>query len=61
MVSNEVGSGVVPATASARLFADHLGELNCRIAAACDEVVLLVAGIPLPIKGPVPAWRKGQL
>ncbi|AEF34433.1 bifunctional cobalamin biosynthesis protein CobU [Mycolicibacter sinensis] len=46
-VSNEVGSGVVPATASGRLFRDLLGVLNARIAAESDDVVLMVAGRPL--------------
>lgn len=46
-VSNEVGSGVVPATSSGRLFRDLLGVLNARIAAESDEVVLMVAGRPL--------------
>lgn len=45
-VSNEVGSGVVPATRSARLFQDQLGELNARIAAESDEVWFVTAGIP---------------
>jgi len=45
-VSNEVGSGVVPATASGRRFRDELGALNARIAAASDRVWLLTAGIP---------------
>ena len=45
-VSDEVGSGVVPATASGRLFRDALGLLNQRLAAAADEVHLVVAGIP---------------
>jgi adenosylcobinamide kinase/adenosylcobinamide-phosphate guanylyltransferase len=45
-VSDEVGSGVVPATRSGRLFADALGELNQRLAAAADEVWLVTAGIP---------------
>ena len=45
-VSNEVGSGVVPATASGRRFRDELGILNARIAATSDEVWFLVAGIP---------------
>jgi adenosylcobinamide kinase/adenosylcobinamide-phosphate guanylyltransferase len=45
-VSNEVGSGVVPATASGRKFRDELGWLNSRIAAASDEVWLCTAGIP---------------
>lgn len=46
-VSNEVGSGVVPATASGRLFRDLLGVLNARIAAESGHVVLMVAGIPV--------------
>lgn len=46
-VSNEVGSGVVPATQSGRLFRDLLGVLNARIAAESDDVVLMVAGRPL--------------
>lgn len=50
LVSNEVGSGIVPATASGRLFRDLLGRLNAAMAAQCDEVVLTVAGIPLMIK-----------
>ena len=45
-VSDEVGSGVVPATRSGRLFKDALGELNQRLAAAADEVWLVTAGIP---------------
>ena len=46
-VSNEVGSGVVPATASGRRFRDELGRLNAAVAAASDEVLLVVAGRPL--------------
>lgn len=46
-VSNEVGSGVVPATASGRVFRDLLGILNAKVAAASDQVVLMVAGRPL--------------
>jgi adenosylcobinamide kinase/adenosylcobinamide-phosphate guanylyltransferase len=44
LVSNEVGSGVVPATASGRLFRDLLGSLNAAVAIACDQVELVVAG-----------------
>ncbi|MCX4098690.1 nicotinate-nucleotide--dimethylbenzimidazole phosphoribosyltransferase [Nocardia sp. alder85J] len=44
VVSPEVGLGVVPATASGRLFQDELGTLNQRVAAVCDEVYLVVAG-----------------
>ena len=44
LVSNEVGSGVVPEHASGRLYRDLLGALNARVAAECDEVHLVVAG-----------------
>jgi adenosylcobinamide kinase/adenosylcobinamide-phosphate guanylyltransferase len=44
-VSNEVGSGVVPATASGVRYRDELGRLNARIAAECEQVWLCTAGI----------------
>ncbi len=44
LVSNEVGSGIVPEHASGRLYRDLLGSLNARIAAECDDVSLVVAG-----------------
>jgi adenosylcobinamide kinase / adenosylcobinamide-phosphate guanylyltransferase len=44
-VSNEVGSGVVPATASGVRFRDELGVLNARIAAECEQVWFCVAGV----------------
>ncbi|MCI4081133.1 MULTISPECIES: bifunctional adenosylcobinamide kinase/adenosylcobinamide-phosphate guanylyltransferase [Streptomyces] len=44
LVSNEVGSGVVPATASGRRFRDELGRLNARVAGECEHVLLVVAG-----------------
>ncbi|MGW0523581.1 bifunctional adenosylcobinamide kinase/adenosylcobinamide-phosphate guanylyltransferase [Crossiella sp. NPDC003009] len=50
LVSAEVGLGVVPATRSGRLFRDELGRLNARLAEVCDEVVLLVAGVPLKLR-----------
>jgi adenosylcobinamide kinase/adenosylcobinamide-phosphate guanylyltransferase len=46
-VTNEVGWGVVPEHASGRLFADLLGRLNQQVAAASDEVVLMVMGRPI--------------
>ena len=52
LVSPEVGMTVVPATASGRRFADELGSLNQRMAALCDEVVLVVAGQALSVKRP---------
>ncbi|GLW97122.1 bifunctional adenosylcobinamide kinase/adenosylcobinamide-phosphate guanylyltransferase [Microtetraspora sp. NBRC 16547] len=50
-VSDEVGLGVIPATASGRLFRDTLGRLNQRLARESEEVALVVAGrlLPLPI------------
>lgn len=50
LVSAEVGLGVVPATRSGRLFRDELGVLNAALAAVSDEVLLLVAGLPLRLK-----------
>ncbi|MBI0384735.1 bifunctional adenosylcobinamide kinase/adenosylcobinamide-phosphate guanylyltransferase, partial [Streptomyces albiflaviniger] len=50
-VSNEVGSGVVPATASGRRFRDELGRLNAAFAEECEQVLLVVAGQPLPLRG----------
>lgn len=51
MVANEVGCGIVPDNALARRFRDAQGKLNQRIAARADRVVLVVAGLPLTIKG----------
>lgn len=50
LVTNEVGSGVVPATASGRMFRDELGRLNAELAAACDQVWHCIAGITRRIK-----------
>jgi len=50
LVTAEVGLGVIPSTRSGRLFRDHLGALNARVAEVCDEVTLLVAGIPLKLR-----------
>jgi adenosylcobinamide kinase/adenosylcobinamide-phosphate guanylyltransferase len=44
LVSNEVGSGVVPPTPSGRIFRDLLGVLNSRTAAECEQVLLVTAG-----------------
>src|SRR5579862_1481794 len=51
LVSNEVGSGIVPAFELGRRYRDLLGEINQRVAAIADCVVLMVAGLPLTIKG----------
>ncbi|MGC0364527.1 adenosylcobinamide kinase/adenosylcobinamide-phosphate guanylyltransferase [Rhodococcus sp. 27YEA15] len=50
LVSPEVGLAVIPETRSGRLFRDEIGSLNARIAAVCDRVVLVVAGLPLVLK-----------
>ena len=49
-VTNEVGLGLVPATAAGRRFGDELGGLNQRLAEASDAVWLLVAGIPMRLR-----------
>ncbi len=51
VVSNEVGQGVVPAYPAGRLYRDLLGWVNQRLAQAADEVIWMVAGIPVPIGG----------
>ncbi|PJM91761.1 adenosylcobinamide kinase/adenosylcobinamide phosphate guanyltransferase [Streptomyces sp. CB01373] len=50
-VSNEVGSGIVPATASGRRYRDELGRLNAAFAAECEHVLLVVAGQALVLRG----------
>ncbi|MCX4693717.1 bifunctional adenosylcobinamide kinase/adenosylcobinamide-phosphate guanylyltransferase [Streptomyces sp. NBC_01408] len=50
LVSNEVGSGVVPATASGRRFRDELGRLNATVAGECEQVLLVVAGQALVLR-----------
>jgi adenosylcobinamide kinase/adenosylcobinamide-phosphate guanylyltransferase len=50
LVAPEVGSGVVPATASARRFRDLLGSLTARLAAVSDDVVQVVAGLPRSLR-----------
>ncbi|QHY95129.1 Bifunctional adenosylcobalamin biosynthesis protein CobU [Streptomyces sp. S4.7] len=51
LVTNEVGSGVVPATASGRRFRDELGRLNAAVAAECAHVLLVVAGQAIALRG----------
>ncbi len=50
LVSNEVGLGLVPPNPLGRAYRDLLGRVNQRLAAAADEVYLLVAGLPVELK-----------
>ena len=49
-VSGEVGLGIIPDNAAARAFADHLGQLNQKLAQIAGYVVLMSAGLPLQLK-----------
>jgi adenosylcobinamide kinase/adenosylcobinamide-phosphate guanylyltransferase len=49
-VSNETGLGIVPDNPLARRFRDAAGRLNQAIAASADEVLFMVAGLPLRMK-----------
>lgn len=51
VVTNEVGLGVVPPTPLGRRYRDALGRVNQIVAAAADEVTLMVAGLELKLKG----------
>jgi adenosylcobinamide kinase / adenosylcobinamide-phosphate guanylyltransferase len=53
LVSNEVGEGVHPETEAGLRFRDLLGLANQQVAAACDRVTLMVAGVPLTVKSPI--------
>ena len=48
LVSNEIGLGVVPLGREVRAFVDALGRLNQQVAAVCQRVTLMAAGLPLP-------------
>jgi adenosylcobinamide kinase/adenosylcobinamide-phosphate guanylyltransferase len=57
LVTNEVGSGVVPPTPAGRLFQDLLGRVNAAVAEVCDDVELITCGLPLTLKGaPWTTW-----
>jgi adenosylcobinamide kinase / adenosylcobinamide-phosphate guanylyltransferase len=60
-ISNEVGLGVMPMNALARRFGDEAGLLHQRLAARCDRVVLMAAGLALCVKGKDEADRRSSL
>jgi len=51
LVSNEVGSGIVPPYPEGRRYRDLLGEINQGVASIADNVLLMIAGLPLVLKG----------
>lgn len=51
MVSNEVGLGIVPDNAMARMFRDLAGAAHQRLAEICSDVHFVVAGLPMTLKG----------
>ena len=51
LVTNEIGFGVVPTGSITRFYVDELGRLNQKLAAAADRVRLIVAGLPVNVKG----------
>jgi adenosylcobinamide kinase / adenosylcobinamide-phosphate guanylyltransferase len=53
-VTNEVGTGIVPENRLGRAFRDAQGRLNQKLAAACTDVLLVSAGLPLALK-PAPS------
>jgi len=50
LVGNEIGLGVIPLGREVRAFVDALGQLNQQVAARCERVTLMVAGMPVTIK-----------
>ena len=51
LVGNEIGLGVIPMGRETREFVDALGRLNQEVAAACERVTFMAAGLPLTLKG----------
>jgi adenosylcobinamide kinase/adenosylcobinamide-phosphate guanylyltransferase len=62
IVTNEVGTGIVPNNTASRIFRDEQGWLNQAVATVCDEVFFVTAGLPLCLKPshPVPGRTTTQ-
>ncbi len=58
VVTNEVGSGIVPAYPLGRAYRDVLGRANQQVAAAAAEVYLVVCGVPIELKALEAAWAR---
>lgn len=58
VVTNEVGLGIVPAYPLGRIYRDLLGRANQQVAAAADEVYLVVCGIPVELKALEAVWAR---
>ncbi|PZD96228.1 bifunctional adenosylcobinamide kinase/adenosylcobinamide-phosphate guanylyltransferase [Paenibacillus sambharensis] len=58
LVTNEVGSGIVPEYPLGRRFRDHAGRLNRRIAEVSERVFLVTAGIPVDLKTVAFRWEE---
>ncbi|MCA1988241.1 MAG: bifunctional adenosylcobinamide kinase/adenosylcobinamide-phosphate guanylyltransferase [Desulfarculus sp.] len=54
LVGNEVGLGIVPDNALARGFRDQAGLLHQNLAQVCGRVIMVMAGLPLALKGGLP-------
>ena len=61
LVSNEVGLGIVPDNAMARMFRDLAGSAHQRLADICDDVYFVVAGLPMVLKGDPPLTAGGRV
>ncbi len=57
LVTNEVGSGIVPAYPLGRRYRDAAGRLNRKLAEACERVFLVTAGIPIELKALAFRWE----